>query len=363
MSTPPVLANSTHTCKQYKPECIGHTQQVLFYTGMALIAVGVAGNSVSVKPFLKEQEDRDDDDRTIWLKIAVAILVVVVALTGAIALPYIKPWTLRFGIPAICTVVATVLFLTGLCCFQYDSNGPEGSQVPGMFRAFAMKTLPMWTTTFIICGIVSSIGNTYFVEQASHLNRHLGKWKVPPQVLLLAQKGASLLVGGLFKTECIKPVIGMVAAMIFALLCCVAAAITESKRLKIVGSHGLLDRPDDDIPMSIFWLLFQFVLLAGLDKLLEKSVAKFHEDEFTEESERRYLDNFSKGMSGLGYMGSVLSVYVVGEISQKGGKMNWFQDTLNRSHLDRYYWVLVALSSVNLVVFLVGALCRRCCRW
>ncbi|KAH6822913.1 hypothetical protein C2S53_020048 [Perilla frutescens var. hirtella] len=361
MSTPPILANSTHTCKQYEPECIGHTQKVLFYTGMALIAVGVAGNNISVKPFLQEQEDRNENDRTAYLKIAGAIFVVVVALTGAIALPYIKPWTLRFGIPAICTAVATILFLTGLCCFKYDSNGPEGSQVTGMFRAFATRTLPMWMT-FITCGLVSSFGNTYFVEQASHLNRHIGKWKLPPQVLLLAQKGASFVLGYGFKAESIAPVKGIVMAMVFSVLCCITAARIELKRLKIVGSHGLLDKPDDSIPMSIFWLLFQFVLLAGLDKFLEKSVAKFHEDEFPDESERKYLDNFSKGVSGLGFMCSVLSVYVVGEISERGGNMNWFQDTLNRSRLDRYYWVLAGLSSVNLVVFVVVALCCRCWR-
>lgn len=35
--------------------------------------------------------------------------------------------------------------------------------------------------------------------------------------------------------------------------------------------------------------------------------------------------------------------------------MNWFQETLNMSRLDRYYWVLAALTSVNFVVFAVVA--------
>ncbi|CAI9766227.1 unnamed protein product [Fraxinus pennsylvanica] len=68
-----------------------------------------------------------------------------------------------------------------------------------------------------------------------------------------------------------------------------------------------------------------------------------------------YLQYSSSGVSGLGFIGSVLSVYVVGKISEKGGRQNWFQYTLNKSRLDRYYWVLAALSSVNLLVFILIA--------
>ncbi|KAL8039210.1 hypothetical protein ABFX02_10G020000 [Erythranthe guttata] len=52
MSTPPGLANWTGTCTQYEAECIGHTQKALFYTGMALLAVGTAGYNVSLHPFI-----------------------------------------------------------------------------------------------------------------------------------------------------------------------------------------------------------------------------------------------------------------------------------------------------------------------
>ena len=38
--------------------------------------------------------------------------------------------------------------------------------------------IPMWMT-FIMCGVVLSIGNTYFLEQANNMNRKVGKLKVP----------------------------------------------------------------------------------------------------------------------------------------------------------------------------------------
>ncbi|KAI3474435.1 hypothetical protein Pfo_029296 [Paulownia fortunei] len=428
MSTPPVLANSTGMCKQYEPQCIGHTQKVLFYTGMALLAVGIAGHLVSVHPFLEEQEDRPDDNAARdCLKLPGFILVVIVPVVGAIALPYIKPWSLRFGIPAICTAVATLPFLSGWC--TYDKVEPQGSPLTTMCRVFvafaskksqpfpldarqlyrrhdqelqsfsrtrflrclekaaiklpdvsledqvnnrwrlcsvaevedakiAVRMVPMWIT-FIICGIVSSIGNTYFVEQANHMNRKIGKWKVPLPILLLLfgwakTLFASLAVCFLKKSKTYAPPTGIAVAMVFSVLCCITAARIEIRRLKVIRSHGLLDKPDEGIPMSVFWLLFQFFLLAGLDSFFEKSVAAFYNDQ-APESMRTYLGYFTKGVSGLGFMCSVLSVYVVGKVSEKGGKTNWFQYTLNKSRLDRYYWVLAALSSVNLLVYILVA--------
>ncbi|KAH6777712.1 hypothetical protein C2S51_009024 [Perilla frutescens var. frutescens] len=341
MSTPPILAKSTHTCKEYEPQCIGNTQTRLLYAGLALIAVGVAGNLVSIKPFLEEQGERDtrpsannggapapqgDAYQVLGL-----IGVVVVALAGAIALPYIKPWTLRFGIPAICTAIGTILFLSGSCCYRKDP--PNGSPLCNVCRVFVAATLkffqsypvdnqhyhgiggearfsstsclrrlhkaaiklpgednqvvvnrwklctvaeveeakiavrmvPMWIT-FIVCGIVSSVGDTYFVEQASKLNRNIGKLRLPIQVLLLARRSTKdwldTKVDGFIEwiRKDSAPSYGIALGMISSILCCVSAALVERKRLNVVRSHGLVEKPDEDIPMSIYWLLFQFVL-------------------------------------------------------------------------------------------------------
>lgn len=221
----------------------------------------------------------------------------------------------------------------------------------------------MWTT-FIVCGIVSSFGNTYFIEQANHMNRRVGKWKVPLQVLLLLSQWAKSFVFSSYARRLIKShrkygaPIGIGVAMIFSILCCITAAKMELRRLKVIEKHGLLDKPDNKIPMSVFWLLFQFFLLAGLDTFFETSVAKFYKDQ-SPKCMINYLSCFARGVSGLGYTSSVLSVYVVGKLSELGGNKSWFQSTLNKSRLDRYYWVQAGLSSVNLVVFVLAACSYR----
>lgn len=146
MSIPPVLANATGTCKQYEPECIGQTQKVLFYTGMALIAVGMTGNLVSEEPFRDSQDNENHTPTIGFLRIPGFIIVALIPITGAIALPYVKPWTVRFGVPAICTVIATLFFMTGWCGplkYTKDKRKPDGSPITNVCRVYVAAASKM----------------------------------------------------------------------------------------------------------------------------------------------------------------------------------------------------------------------------
>ncbi|XP_047983532.1 protein NRT1/ PTR FAMILY 5.5-like [Salvia hispanica] len=428
VSTPP-LANASGTCKRYEPECVGHAQKGILIAGLALIAVGVAGNLVSLLPYLnwKKKIDETSSGRGVDVyQVAGLIGVVVVPIVGAIALPYIRPPTLKFGIPAICTVVGTFLFLTGFSKYT-DDDPSRNSPLFNVFRVFVAASLKIfrsypdsnedyhgheigkteltptrclrglhkaaiilpgevpptgksWTLctvaqveeakiavrmlpmlmTFIVCGVVAAIGDTYFVEQAGKLNRNIGRLTLPIQVLLLVRRSTKDWLGREVKKFLEKfktgraPSYGIAAGMVCSILCCISAALVEQKRLKVVIRNGLLDQPDEQIKMSIYWLVFQFILLGGLEAFLDNSVSVYYRDQ-SPGSVENYLVNFIRGVTGLGYMCSALSVYVVGKISEKGGRTNWFQHSLNRSRLDRYYWVLAGLSLLNLVVFVFVA--------
>jgi peptide/histidine transporter 3/4 len=141
----------------------------------------------------------------------------------------------------------------------------------------------------------------------------------------------------------------MIIAMLFSVGCCVVAAKVETRRLGVIKRHGLLDKPDEQIPMSMFWLLPQ-CLLGALDGINGISIYDF----FTAEvpaSMRPLMQTFAWVAFAAGTLGSVLSVYVVGKV-----KPNWFQDTLNKSHLDNYYWTLTVFSSLNLVLYILVAI-------
>lgn len=424
MSAFPVLQGDS--CGRYEPQCISDTQGALFYTGMALIAVGIAGYDVSLRPFLDEQKDTSDDhddgdESSTPMEITTIVLPwVLVILVGAIALPYIKAWSLAFGIPAICTAFATLDFLTGWC--KYRKVIPHvGGRSPlthvlrvfvnqlykkdwretfsrryiyicclcfiHVFRSiracsnlFAVKCrrlenndaivlqdqgswslcslVAIWIT-FITRGIVSSTKNTYFIEQANRLDRKVGSWDVPIELLLAAQAWdlISTLIPDINRSEFMHdfsgrddPLVWTRMAMGYSVLGCITAAAVEIRRLKVIRRHGLLDKPDENIPMKVSWLYPRFFLLASMDFVFELGIGAFYKNEST----RKYVRLFVKGVTGVGFVCGAVSVYVVGKVSDRKTSSSWFQLTLNRSRLDMYYWVLAVLSSVNLLLlFLV----------
>lgn len=443
MSTPPVLSNSTGTCSAYRPECLGQTQKALFYTSLTLIAVGVSGHIVSLVAFASEQMRKEEngrkDNRTNATEIDPQdaqfqpvdamisllrnygkksfgiFLALLTPVIGIIALPYVKPWSIRFGVPAICSAVATFLFFTGFCCGGYSSeqkprqsllaniirvliastckislNHPddirnlnkydeyEGKHYKG-FRflekaaiveegerkrwklctvsevedtKIAIRMIPFWIS-FIVSGVITSIGNTYFVEQANHLNYKVGKLKLPITILLIVYEYFKLAFSKQFSGVANNRY-APAMSMIFAVLCCITASKVETRRIDAITDHGLLNKPDEKIPMSAFWLLPQYILLAGHDSIMENSISGFFSNEASSLMTKNIL-YMTQGITGMGIVGSVLSVYIVGRVSERGGRTNWFQETLNRSRLDNYYWVLAVLSAANFVWYVFAA--------
>ncbi|KAG8377007.1 hypothetical protein BUALT_Bualt09G0123400 [Buddleja alternifolia] len=480
MSTPPVLANAMGTCSEYKPECIGQGQKILFYTALPLIALGLSGHLTSWNSLLSEQlgnditgiffeqtensdeemDDSDVEDKVVFHRFLCAFFrifsgiyfVAIVVVTAITVVTYIKPWSIRFGIPAICTVFATLLFLTSFCSFNYVE--PQGSPITTFFRVIvasitkllyrspkdhkqlyekqdpedklvphtrslrcldkAAIVLPLqsleeqkkkrWrlctvteventkiiirmipiTMTLIMCGVVTSIGFTYFVEQINHLNPKFIFFKVPLPVFLGVYQLANGAGGSSYnliqllekcfsrsKPRNCAPSIGIAISMVFAILCCITAAKVENRRLGVVQKHGLEDKPDDRVPMSMFWMLPQFVLLGMNNGLLDRSIISFYTNQYPVSRHNMYvplspvspndmyLPFVTSGVIGVGTLCGVLSVYVVGKVSERGGKMNWFQHNLNGSRLDKYYWTLSWLMAINLVVFIVVAIFYR----
>ncbi|KAK7839994.1 protein nrt1/ ptr family 5.10 [Quercus suber] len=91
--------------------------------------------------------------------------------------------------------------------------------------------------------------------------------------------------------------------MLFSAICIVVAALVEMKRLKTAKEYELVDMPDVTIPMSVWWLLPQYIMSGIADVFI---------------------------MVGL------------------DGKISWFADNLNQAHLDYFYWLLAGLSAVAL---------------
>lgn len=228
-------------------------------------------------------------------------------------------------------------------------------------KAF-IRTIPI-LMTFVLWGVISSLGATYFLEQAKTMNHKSGRGKIPLVLFLWLYAQFrwvfNLFFVGIFSIiQCFGvgtrylPRVGIAVAMFFAVLCCIAAAKVESRRLDIVGRHGLYNKPDERVPMNIFSVLPQFMLLAGCDGIHHVAVGCFVVDQ-APGTMLKYYTYFTFGFFGLGFLVSPVLVQIVGGISEKTGGANWFQSTLNQSRLDNYYWVLAVLAAINLIVYVV----------
>ncbi|KAF9594506.1 hypothetical protein IFM89_031624, partial [Coptis chinensis] len=313
---------------------------------------------------------------------------ILVPVVSGFALPYIKPWSIRFGIPAICTLVAMLVFISGTGSYVHVK--PKGSTLTRVCRVFVASTLKihirhpndvseLYEKRDLNEELVPNValrdkdnlkrstrgqGNTFFLEQANKMNRKVGKLKVPLPTFLMfydmtksqVTKFYKAMENGLSESRRkFAPAIGIALGMILAVLCCITAAKVEERRISVIKKHGLLEKPDNTIPMTIFWLLPQFLLLGGVDALACESVASFFHGQVPA-SMKNYMILFTEAVFGAGIVGEVLSVFVVGRISEQGGQPSWFGDTLNKSRLDNYYWTLAALSLINLFLYAMIAI-------
>ncbi|KAE8686959.1 hypothetical protein F3Y22_tig00111027pilonHSYRG00597 [Hibiscus syriacus] len=345
MSTPPVFTKETGSCAAYQPDCISGEKRILLLASLFLIAFG---------------------------------------LSALISMGYIKPWSFKFGIPAISTTAATLIFDAGRlyervkrsddCTFFLDHtndlrfldkaatfvpNQHSDRQKRNRWRLcrvteveetkLVIRSIGM-CSFFIICGLVSAIGHTYFISQENHLKRKKFPLLLLPYICDMSKSDYSNLYSSFGSSSKYHPPIGIGISMILAIICCIVASKVETKRLNEVARHGLFDKPDAEIPLSIAHLIPQFALLGALDGIFELSVVSFVKNQVPT-TMSPYLTWLSEGIRGVGTVSSVPSVFVVGKLSQSDGKPSCFQDTLNRSRLDSYYRTLAFLVSVNLVFY------------
>nr|GMD43371.1 protein NRT1/ PTR FAMILY 5.5-like [Ipomoea batatas] len=382
MSTPPVLDNMAGNCGEDQPKCYGPAQKGTFYISLVLTGVGMAGHAVSLDPFLDEQVNEKKDNSGCFCSprnLANNLMRAVINGVSSWLLP--QRWGARFGIVAIYGFAATMALAIANRFFN-DDEKPTSEDNKINFCKMFNETAMVWPS-FIMCGVVSSFGNTFFVEQADRMKPTAGVYTVPLGVLLLLANAAKFILTQCFsasndlmikvfgwcdwiKTKYFEgvnadikklaPLFGIGIAMLNAVLCCLAAAVVENIRRKDTMKEYLHHD-------SKFWLVPQFVFLIAIDAFLQVSVHDFFQDYEGEaaasgdQSLKKYSIQFTNFVMGLGFIGSVVSVLAVARISKSVTGKSWIQKEVTDSRLENYYWVLAVLSSINVVYYVIAAIC------
>ncbi|KAK4277756.1 hypothetical protein QN277_015705 [Acacia crassicarpa] len=221
----------------------------------------------------------------------------------------------------------------------------------------------IWLVTLIPSTIWAQI-NTLFVKQGTTLNRNLSPDFKIPAASLGSFVTLSMLLSVPMYDRLFVPFMRQrtgnprgitllqrlgIGFSIQIIAIAIAYAI-EVKRMQVITTHGLVG-PKDVVPMSIFWLLPQYVLIGIADVFNAIGLLEFFYDQSPDELQSLGTTFFTSGIGVGNFLNSFL-VTMVDKITARGGRKSWIGDNLNDCHLDYYYGFLLVISVANLLAFL-----------
>ncbi|MCD7464126.1 hypothetical protein HAX54_052170 [Datura stramonium] len=229
-----------------------------------------------------------------------------------------------------------------------------------------IKMLPILISTFIPSTMLAQT-HTLFIKQGTTLKRGIGpKFEIPP-ASLTAFITISMLITIVVYDRFIIPIlrkytknprgitllqrlgIGLVLHIIVMLI----ASFVERKRLSVAREHGITEK-NQIVPLPIFVLLPQFVLMGVADNFVEVAKLEFFYDQ-APDSMKSLGTAYATTSLGVGYFLSSFLLSTVADVTKKNGHKGWILDNLNISHLDYYYAFYAVLSFINFLFFLVVA--------
>uniref|UniRef100_A0A0D9XKG8 Major facilitator superfamily (MFS) profile domain-containing protein n=1 Tax=Leersia perrieri TaxID=77586 RepID=A0A0D9XKG8_9ORYZ len=232
-----------------------------------------------------------------------------------------------------------------------------------------LKMLPVLGVTFVPAAMMAQV-NTLFVKQGTTLNRHIGGggFEIPP-ASLQAFVTISMLVSVVLYDRVFMPFtrrltknprgITLLQRMGVGLIIHIAimaiASVTERHRLAVAREHGISDSKGTTIPLTIFVLLPQFVLMGVADAFLEVAKIEFFYDQ-APEGMKSLGTSYAMTSLGVGNFLSSLLLSTVSHVTRRNGRRGWILNNLNASRLDLYYAFFAVLNCVNLVLFFL--VCR-----
>ncbi|MCL7034700.1 hypothetical protein MKW94_027928 [Papaver nudicaule] len=228
-----------------------------------------------------------------------------------------------------------------------------------------LRLVPIWLT-LLMYGVVGSQPPTFFTKQGHTMERSVGlsSIQIPPASLLIFVSLSVVLFIPVYDWFCVplarsltgKPSgITMLQRMGFGLFlsmtAMLVAGVVEKARLQTAVDFGLVDSPKETVPMSIWWLAPQYILVGLSEVFAFVGTQEFFYDQVPDDM-KCMGSSLSLCILGVGELLSGLLIFVIEKVTRVCGQSNWFSDNLNRAHLDNFYWLLAGLSALNLVAYI-----------
>ncbi|XP_030463970.1 protein NRT1/ PTR FAMILY 5.2-like [Syzygium oleosum] len=228
-----------------------------------------------------------------------------------------------------------------------------------------LRMIPILIATFVPSCMVAQI-NTLFVKQGTTLDRSIGSFKIPPaslsgfvtismlvSVVLYDRFFVKIMQRWTKNPRGISLLHRMGIGLVLHIVIMTVASFTERWRLRVATEHNLVES-GGQIPLTIFILLPQFVLMGTADAFLEVAKIEFFYDQ-APESMKSLGTSYSMTTLGIGNFLSSFLLSTVSHITKRHGHRGWILNNLNASHLDYYYAFFVVLNILNFAFFLFVA--------
>jgi solute carrier family 15 (peptide/histidine transporter), member 3/4 len=220
--------------------------------------------------------------------------------------------------------------------------------------------LPIWATGIVFFSVLAQYSST-FLEQGRMMDKQLGAFAIPPASLASFDAISVIIWVPVYDRVLVPTARGLTgnerglselqrfgAGLLLSVLVMVAAALVETRRL--AREHR------GEAPPSILLQVPQYFLVGSSVVFACVGQTEFFYNE-APASLRSLCSALALLTVALGSYMSSLVVTVVARLTTRGGKPGWIPDDLNEGHLDRFFCLFVAFSSLNLAIFVC------CARW
>lgn len=230
-----------------------------------------------------------------------------------------------------------------------------------------LRLLPIWLCT-IIYSVVFTQMASLFVEQGAAMKTKVSNFRIPPasmssfDILSVAvfiffyRRVLDPFVGKLKKTDSkgLTELQRMGVGLVIAVLAMVSAGLVECYRLKY-AKQGCI-HCNDSSTLSIFWQIPQYAFIGASEVFMYVGQLEFFNAQ-TPDGLKSFGSALCMTSISLGNYVSSLLVSVVMKISTEDHMPGWIPGNLNKGHLDRFYFLLAALTSIDLIAYIA------CAKW
>lgn len=226
-----------------------------------------------------------------------------------------------------------------------------------------LRLLPIWTT-LLVFAIIFQQPSTFFTKQGMTMKRNIGKFLIPPATLQSAINISVLLFMPSYD-KIVTPAVRLFSGddrglnvtqrmgfgMFLSIIAMIFATLVETKRLDLSTGSEAVHLPEGTVPLSIFWLLPQYIFLGLSDVFTVVGMQEFF---YSEVPKKMKTVGMALHLSVFG-VGSFLSALLIALIEyftrDDEGKDSWFSDNMSEAHLNKFYSLLGLLSVASLVLF------------